>query len=241
LVTYLQLSLTHRTMTPAPSSIAQFLDQTFWAPSLTQAQRERVACEMSERVVPAGGYACRKAEPVDHWIGVMSGLLKMSSVSPEGKTVTFTGMGPGGWFGEGSLLKTEVRRYDVVALRESRLAIMPRATFTWLLDTSISFNRFLLLQLNERLGLFISLVEYDRMLDPDTRVARCLAALFNPYLNPHNGLQLQISQEEIGYLCGTSRQRANQALQVLEKDGLLSVDYGGITILNLAGLRLFGT
>lgn len=232
--------MTHRTMSTDAAGMTAFLDSTLWAPSLTPSQSERVLRDMGERVVPAGGFACRKGEPVDHWIGVISGLLKMSSVSPEGKTVTFTGMGRGGWFGEGSVLKTEVRRYDVVALRESRLAYMPRATFTFLLDNSIAFNRFLLMQLNERLGLFISLVEYDRMLDPDTRVARCLAALFNPYLNPGSGLQLQISQEEIGYLCGTSRQRANQALQVLEKDGLLSVDYGGITILNLDGLRVFG-
>ena len=77
------------------------------------------------------------------------------------------------------------------------------------------------------------------MLEPDARVACCLAALFNPYLNPASGRELQISQEEIGYLCGTSRQRANQALQVLEKAGLLKVDYGGITILDLDGLRQF--
>jgi CRP-like cAMP-binding protein len=116
---------------------------------------------------------------------------------------------------------------------------MPRSTFTFLLDNSIPFNRFLLHQLNERLGLFISLVEYDRMLDPDTRVARCLAAMFNPYLNPGSSMQLQISQEEIGYISSVSRQRANQALQLLEKKQLLSVDYGGITILNLEGLRRY--
>jgi len=145
----------------------------------------------------------------------------------------------GGWFGEGSVLKTEPRRYDVVALRDSRLAFMPRSTFEWLLDNSIAFNRFLLLQLNERLGVFISLVEYDRMLDTDTRVARCLGALFNPYFNPGRQRTLQISQEEIGYLCSTSRQRANQALQVLEKAGLLRVDYGSITILDVDGLLTF--
>lgn len=226
-------------MTADDPTIREFLDKTLWASALTAAQRLRVVDEMTVRVIPAGGFACRKAEPVDHWIGVMQGLLKMSSASPEGKTVTFTGMGSGGWFGEGSLLKTELRRYDVVALRESRLAYMPRETFAALLDNSIGFNRFLLTHLNERLGLFISLVEYDRMLDTDTRVARCLAAMFNPILSPGSGLQLQISQEEIGYLCGTSRQRANQALQVLEKRGLLQVDYGGITIRNLAGLREF--
>ena len=138
------------------------------------------------------------------------------------------------------MLKTEPRRYDVVALRDSRIAFMPRATFNWLLDNSIGFNRFLLMQLNERLGLFISLVEYDRMLETDARVARCLAALFNPYLNPGAGRELQISQEEIGYLCSTSRQRANQALQVLERDGLLKVEYGCITILDLDRLRVYG-
>ncbi|HCE10098.1 MAG TPA: Crp/Fnr family transcriptional regulator, partial [Oxalobacteraceae bacterium] len=65
----------------------------------------------------------------------------------------------------------------------------------------------------------------------DTRVARCLAGLFNRHLYPWIGTLLQVSQEEIGYLTGTSRQRANQALQVLEKEGLLKVDYGGIQIL----------
>jgi len=199
----------------------------------------RVEAEVVERFVPAGGYVCHKGDQVDHWIGVIDGLLKMSSDSPEGKTVTFTGVLTGGWFGEGSVLKTEPRRYDVIALRDSRLAFMPRATFNWLLDNSIPFNRFLLLQLNERLGVFISLVEYDRMLDTDARVARCLAALFNSYLNPSQQRQLQISQEEIGYLCSTSRQRANQALQVLERARLLRVDYGSITILDIDGLRSF--
>jgi CRP-like cAMP-binding protein len=210
-----------------------------WANALTPEQMARVEADMMERFVPAGGYACRKGEPVDHWIGVTDGLLKMSSMSPEGKTVTFTGMLAGGWFGEGSLLKTETRKYDVIALRDSQLAFMPRTTFNWLLDNSIPFNRFLLMQLNARLGLFISLVEYDRMLDTDARVARCLASLFNPFLNPVRSSLLQISQEEIGYLCSTSRQRTNQALQVLEKAGLLKADYGSITILDLEGLRRF--
>jgi len=221
---------------PLPNPL---LVKSIWARMLAPEHLHRVQAEISERFVPAGSYAWRKGESVDQWMGVVEGFLKMSSVSPEGKTVTFSCMLPGGWFGEGSLLKTEPRKYDVVALRDTRVACMPRATFNWLLDNSIPFNRFLLSQLNERLGLFISLVEYDRMLDTDTRVARCLAALLNPYLNPGGGLQLQISQEEIGYIASVSRQRANQALQVLEKKKLLTVDYGGITILDLQGLRVF--
>ncbi|MBP0600520.1 Crp/Fnr family transcriptional regulator [Herbaspirillum sp. LeCh32-8] len=221
------------------TSIRSMLKKSIWAQALTEDQLARVESEVFSRKIPAGGYVCRKGDPVTHWIGVHEGLLKMSSVSPEGKTVSFAGMANGGWLGEGSLLKDEPRKYDVVALRESELIYMPKATYTWLLDNSIPFNRFLVTQLNERLGLFISLVEYDRMLEPDARVARCLAALFNPYLNPGIGLNLQISQEEVGNLSGTSRQRANQALQVLEKAGLLKVDYGSITINDLDGLRQF--
>lgn len=213
--------------------------QTLWAQALNEEQLARVEHDMIERSFNAGAYVCRKGEPVEAWMGVVEGLLKMSSTSPDGKSVTFTGMRTGGWFGEGSMLKTEPRKYDVVALRDSRVAAMPRATFNWLLDHSIGFNRFVLMQLNERLGMFISLVEYDRMLDTDARVARCLSALFNPYLNPGASRQLQISQEEIGYLCSTSRQRTNQALQVLERQGLLKVDYGSITILDLERLRVY--
>jgi DNA-binding GntR family transcriptional regulator len=44
----------------------------------------------------------------------------------------------------------------------------------------------------------------------------------------------------LGTLAGVSRQRVNQALKVLEKAGLVRVDYGGIRILDLAGLRNFG-
>ncbi len=213
--------------------------KTMWASMLAPEHMQKVEAEVTERFIPAGSYVCRKGDAVEHWMGVIDGFLKMSSISPDGKTVTFSCMLAGGWFGEGSLLKTEPRRYDVVALRDTRVVYMPRSTFTYLLDNSIPFNRFLLHQLNERLGMIISLVEYDRMLDPDTRVARCLAAMFNPYLNPGSSMQIQISQEEIGYISSVSRQRANQALQLLEKKKLLSVDYGGITILDLDGLRSF--
>jgi len=138
------------------------------------------------------------------------------------------------------MLKNEPRRYDVVALRDSLVACISRTTFQWLLDNSIPFNRFLLHQLNERLGQFIGRVEMDRLLETDARIARCVASLFNPVLYPGIGPQLQISQEEIGYLAGVSRQRANQALKLLEEEGLLRVEYGGITVIDLEGLRRFG-
>jgi CRP-like cAMP-binding protein len=214
-------------------------ERSRWAEQLDASQRERVRSETVVREVAANGLVCRKGETVEAWVGVIEGLVKISSVSFEGKLVTFTGVPAGGWFGEGSLLKDEPRRYDVIALRDSLVAYVPRATFQWLLDTSIAFNRFLLVQLNERLGQFIATVEYERLLGPDARVARCIAQLFNPLLYPGSGRQLRISQSEVGYLTGLSRQRANQALQTLEASGLIRVEYGGITVADLEGLSRY--
>ena len=223
------------------ASLRQLLDASLWARDLDPATREQVAAELIERKCPAGAYVCRRGEPVEHWVGVIDGLLKLSNVSPAGKPVTLTGVPALGWFGEGSLLKQEPRRYDAVALRESRVALMPRATFQRLLDHSIPFNRFLLAQLNERLAQFIALLEHERALGTDARVARSLAALFNPILYPGIGSRISISQEEIGFLSGVSRQRVNRALQALENEGLLRVEYGGLTILDLERLRSYGS
>ena len=227
-------------MTTHRQTLPDFLSTCRWAESLSAEELQRVANEVTEKNVSNGGYVCRRGEDVTSWIGVVDGLVKMSNLSPEGKLTTLTGVPSGGWFGEGSLLKDEPRRYDILALRDSRIVYMPRTTFNRLLNTNIGFNRFLLVQLNERLGMFIALMENERLLEPDARVARSLGALFNAVLYPGIGRQLQISQEEIGFLAGVSRQRVNQALQVLEKVGLLRVEYGGVTVIDLSRLQSFG-
>ncbi len=223
-----------------PTTLAEMLRASRWASDLTEAEFARVETGVFERQITAGQFVCHKGDPCDHWFGVIDGLLKLSSDMVSGKTATLTGVPPGGWFGEGSMLKTEPRRYDAIALRHSRVAFMRRETFQWLLDHSIVFNRFLLVQLNERLGQFIGMIESERLYDTDSRVARCLAVLFHPVLYPGLDDRLAISQEEIGHLAGISRQRTNRSLKMLENAGLLSIRYGGVRILDLDGLRRLG-
>ncbi|HWP10299.1 MAG TPA: Crp/Fnr family transcriptional regulator [Ramlibacter sp.] len=184
-----------------------------------------------------GDFVCRVGRPVTYWFGVIEGLLKMSSDNEQGRTMTFTGVPPGGWFGEGTALKRECYRYNMQALRKSVVAGLPVDTFHWLLDHSIGFNRFVMDQLNERLAQFIAAREIDRMSNPDLRVARSLAALFNPILYPGVGELLRITQQELAYLVGLSRQRVNEALAALEAQGTIRVEYGGVRILDLEALR----
>jgi len=44
----------------------------------------------------------------------------------------FTAVPSGSWVGEGSVIKREYRRYDLIAMRETRVIHVPRPTFMWL-------------------------------------------------------------------------------------------------------------
>ena len=153
-----------------------------WLDRLDGDEHTQVLAEMRVVTVQPGELLCRVGRPVTYWFGVVEGLLKMSTDNEKGQTTTFTGVPPGGWFGEGTVMKREPYRYNIQALRRSLVAGLPIESFHWLLDHSIGFNRFVMNQLNERLGQFIAALEIDRLNNPDARVARNLVSLFNPVL-----------------------------------------------------------
>ena len=228
-----ELSLHQRRRPPSAEDLAGIP----WLAPLQAHERERAVAALLVGDAMVGDYVCRVGRPVTYWFGVVEGLLKMNSEDADGSTMTFAGLPPGGWFGEGTVIKREPYRYNVQALRKSVVAGLPIETFNWLVDHSIGFNRFVMHQLNERLGQFIAARAIDRLSDPDVRVARSLAALFNPLLYPGVGEVLRITQQELAYLVGLSRQRVNESLATLHAQGAIRVEYGGLRVLNLQALR----
>ncbi len=208
-----------------------------WLHALNEEERSRALDDLKVAHVNTGELLCRVGRPATFWFGVIDGLLKMSNDTARGIPVTFTGVPPGGWFGEGTVIKREAYRYNVQALRKSLVAGLSVQTFHWLLDRSIAFNQFVMRQLNERLSQFIGAREIDRMSNPDARVALSLAALFNPVLYPGVGSLLRITQQELGYLVGLSRQRVNEALRSLQEQEVIRIEYGGVRVLDLEALR----
>jgi CRP-like cAMP-binding protein len=208
-----------------------------WLGVLDAVDRAAALADLRVVEVRAGEFLCRTGRPVRSWFGLIDGLLKMSSDSAVGIPITFTGVSPGGWFGEGTVLKGEPYRYDIQALRRSTVAGIGAHTFHALLGRSIGFNRFVMNQLNERLGQFIAAREIDRLTSPEERVARSLAALFHPVLYPGVGGLLRITQQELAYLVGLSRQRVNRALAALQAGGAIRIEYGGLRVLDLPRLR----
>lgn len=208
-----------------------------WVQRLTPQDGERAEAALRVVEVNAGEVICRVGRRASFWFGLVDGLLKMSNDTEQGVPMTFTGIPPGGWFGEGTLLKREPYRYNIQALRRSVVAGLPIDSFHWLLDHSIGFNRFIMDQLNERVGQFIAARETDRLHNPDARVALSLAALFNPVLYPGVRQVLRITQQELAYLVGLSRQRVNEALAHLQARGLIRIEYGGLRVLDVQALR----
>ena len=107
-----------------------------WFGQLTALEKERAASDLRVADAAVGDYVCRTGRAATYWFGVIDGLLKMSADDADGKTITFTGVAPGGWFGEGTMIKREPYRYNIQALRKSAVVGLHVDAFHWLLDNS---------------------------------------------------------------------------------------------------------
>ena len=111
-----------------------------WSRELNDREIEVARAGIVEKSYAASEHIFMRGDSFDYWTGVVTGLARMSIVTKDGKAASFAGLTAGAWFGEGSVLKNEPRRYDVVVLRDTRLALMDRSTFFWLFENSVAFK-----------------------------------------------------------------------------------------------------
>lgn len=212
----------------------RFLHAQPWFAALPAATADALFARSTTQAGRKGEVMLAAGAPVQGWYAVLSGLVKLQSTSADGRLSAFLGVPDGEWFGEGSVLKTEPRRYDVIALRDSVLLCLPRAQFDKLLADSLPFNHFLVAHLNRRLGQAMTIIEAGRVRSPEQRVALYLSRVFWP-----GRRQLALSQEELGHLAGLSRQTVNRALKVMEELKLVSLDFGRVVILDEQALAAY--
>lgn len=226
-------------MTATVAALADVLPAHGWFRDLSAEHQARVLARARLGRFVAGEFLAHRKAPSEDWIGVHSGLVKLAVYNAAGDSCTFSGVPAGGWFGEGSVLKRELRRYDVIAVRPSEAIFLPVDEFHFLLDHSLPFSGFVIRQLNERMGEFIAAIQNQRLLSVEGQVAAALSQLFNPQLYPFTAQKLELSQEELGLLTGLSRQRVNRALRELETLQLLRLAYNQIEVVDLERLRAF--
>jgi len=214
----------------------RFLGGQPWFAGLTAEHQARLLARSFTLDGRKGEVLLGAGAPVQGWYAVLSGLVKLQSTSAEGRVSAFLGVPDGEWFGEGSALKTEPRRYDVIALRDTTLLCLPRAEFDELLAGSLDFNHYLVAHLNRRLAQAMTIIEAGRLRAPEQRVALYLSRVFW-----QGRRKLLLSQEELGHLAGLSRQTVNRVLQTLEGLGLVSLEFGRVALLDEQALAAYAS
>ncbi len=213
---------------------SRFLAAQPWFASLPRLTQLQVAESLVRSTGKKGAVMLQANAPVVGWYAVLSGLVKVQGVAVQGRSSTFLGVACGDWFGEGSALKAELRRYEVIALRDTELLCLPLTEFDHLRATSIEFNQYLVTLLNLRVSQAMALIEASRVRTPEQRVALSLSRLFW-----NRTRKLSLSQDELANLVGVSRQTANRALQSLAQRGLVTLEFGRVDITNDEALTHF--
>lgn len=211
------------TLPPAP----RFISAQPWFASVPAALQERLRNEVFAVQGDKGAVMMPAGSAVEGWHAVLSGLVMLQSPASKGRSSAFIGVPDGEWFGEGSAMKPEPRKYNVVALRPTTLLCLPLPLFATLRESSLAFNQFLVQHLNMRLGQAMTIIEAGRTQSPEYRVALYLSRLFW-----RSTRRLNLTQDELGQLVGLSRQTVNRVLRTLEELGIVSLDFGKVAIVD---------
>lgn len=211
------------TLPPAP----RFISAQPWFASVPAALQERLRNEVFAVQGDKGAVMMPAGSAVEGWHAVLSGLVMLQSPASKGRASAFIGVPDGEWFGEGSAMKPEPRKYNVVALRPTTLLCLPLPLFATLRESSLAFNQFLVQHLNMRLGQAMTIIEAGRTQSPEYRVALYLSRLFW-----RSTRRLNLTQDELGQLVGLSRQTVNRVLRTLEELGIVSLDFGKVAIVD---------
>ena len=189
---------------------------------------------------PAGREIFAKGSPGSSMMAVLSGTLKMSSVSSEGKEVVFNLMNPGDCFGEIALLDGEARSTDAVAMTDCELLVLDRRDFMPILEKRADICLILLKVLCQRLRQTTEQVEDVLFRHLEARIAKALLHLAESaslHGVPGSPVELHVSQRELGYIAGGSRESVNKVLQHWHRAGLITLGKASIVIRDKAAIE----
>jgi len=182
----------------------------------------------------------RQGEPGNEMCIVLSGGVKVSTVSVDGKEIIFDLLSEGDFFGEVSLLDGKPRTATVTTLVPSVLVILERDFFIPFLKDNPSTAIRLLHILAHRLRAADTFLEEVLFFDSETRLAKRVLALKDicgKSVGDTVHIELKVSQQDIANLVGITRERVNKHLKQWERAEIISLQQGQLTIQNLTRLQ----
>jgi len=182
----------------------------------------------------------RRGESGNEMCIVLSGGVKISTLSADGKEIIFDLLSEGDFFGELSLLDGMPRTATVTTLVPSVLVILERHFFMPFLEKHPSTAIRLLHILAHRMRTVDTFLEEVLFFDSETRLAKRVMALKDIYGKAVGNtvqIDLKVSQQEIANLVGITRERVNKHLKKWERAEIISLQQGRLTIQNLPLLQ----
>ena len=183
-----------------------------------------------------GDLIAARGEPPEDWIACAKGAVRVSSTSISGKQITLTYVEPGIWFGDVSIFDGDRRTHDAYAHGETTILCVAKADFKKILALHVELYEALLRLHSRRIRQLYGLVEDLNTLPLRARLAKQLLHLVRSYGIPSLSeasevrIGLQLAQEELAQLLGASRQRVNQELKSMEREGAIRIEPGGLVV-----------
>ena len=187
--------------------------------------------------VKRGATIAIKGDPGDSLFAVVSGTVKISLSSPDGRNAILNLIGPGEIFGEMAVLDGEPRSADVTAHTNCELYVIDRRDFLpFVRSHSAVAMRFIEL-LCARLRRTSQQVEQVTLRNLPGRLAGALVGLTEERKFDSGSGTLAITQQEIAEMVGMTRESINKQLRVWAARNWVRLEHGAIVVLDAEALR----
>jgi CRP-like cAMP-binding protein len=214
------------------------------ASSLFQALRaeeiDEVLAFATERVHQAGSVIFQKGDDGSSMLAVLSGRVRISVVSGEGKEVVLNVIDAGEFFGEIALLDGKPRSADATAIDETHVLIVDRKHFIPFIKRHDDVALRLLSVMCERVRRTTLSLEGIALLPLPARLARVLLNLADNYgrAGPR-GVQIEMkwSQDDLAKLVAATRESVNKQWQLWKKDRVVTKEGGYMLLLQPRALK----
>ena len=207
-----------------------------WFSSLSPSLRHDILRCAFVRRYQDGDLIAARGEPPDQWIACAKGAVRVSSTTLTGKQITLTYVEPGIWFGDVAIFDGDRRTHDTYAHGATTILNVARADFQKILAQHPELYEALLKLQARRIRLLFGQVEDLNTLPLRARLAKQIGHLVRSYgvaslsSNDEWRITLQLAQEELAQLLGASRQRVNQELKTMEREGVIRVEPAGLVV-----------
>jgi CRP/FNR family transcriptional regulator, cyclic AMP receptor protein len=191
------------------------------------------------RTFPRATVIYRRGEPGSSLMVVLSGRIKISNVSPEGREVVLNFLRAGDLSGEIAVLDGKERTADALALEETRALVISARDLLPVLISNPNALLDITITLCEKLRAISAIVE-DNTREMRARAASGLLRLVQRHGTASKEtirLDLLLSQQDLGNYLGISRENVSRQLRQLRFANVVDIEEGHIVITDKDGLE----